>query len=237
MRKTAGISAQGAHDRDLDEATGYVFGRSTPFICPYPECGVLAQHHWGYAENLSVLLDARTYARREYVGPRLATALCEACQKETIFFDGQVIWPVESGAPPPTADLPADLLADYQEASRIHLVSPRGAAALLRLLIQKLCLALGSPEKEINAAIGRFVAEGRISPLIQKALDAVRVIGNEAVHPGTMDLRDDAATVASLFGLVNFIVEKMVTEPNEIDTIFGSLPENKLAGIAQRDRS
>lgn len=52
----------------------------------------------------------------------------------------------------------------------------------------------------------------KISPALQQALDSVRVIGNEAVHPGTMDLRDDVFTVLSLFGLVNFIVQKAITD-------------------------
>jgi hypothetical protein len=104
-------------------------------------------------------------------------------------------------------------------------------------MLQKLCAELGSPERDINSAIGGFVAAGKISPAIQRALDAVRVIGNEAVHPGTMDLHDDRSVVNSLFGLINFIVEKMITEPKEIDQIYSLLPAGKLAGIAQRDQT
>jgi hypothetical protein len=72
--------------------------------------------------------------------------------------------------------MPDVLRPDYAEAAKIYRDSPRGAAALLRLLIQKLCSELGSTHKDINAAIGGFVAEGRISPAIQRALDAVRVL-------------------------------------------------------------
>jgi len=63
----------------------------------------------------------------------------------------------------------------------------------------------------------------------------VRVIGNEAVHPGTIDLRDDRTTANKLFKLVNFIAHKMITEPREIDEIYGSLPEDKKDGIRKRD--
>jgi len=49
---------------------------------------------------------------------------------------------------------------------------------------------LGESGKDINADIGNLVKKG-LSPLVQKALDTVRVVGNECVHPGTMDLKDD----------------------------------------------
>ena len=67
---------------------------------------------------------------------------------------------------------------------------------------------------------------------MQQALDTVRVIGNAAVHPGTIDLRDDAGTVARLFRLTNFIVQKMITELKEIEDIYSNLPEQ-----TERDRA
>ncbi len=69
----------------------------------------------------------------------------------------------------------------------------------------------------------------------QQAFDAVRVIGNEAVHPGEIDLRDDLDTVLTLFKLLNLIVEKVITEPKEIDQIYSGLPPGKLKGIEDRD--
>lgn len=58
------------------------------------------------------------------------------------------------------------------------------------------------------------------------------MIGNEAVHPGSLDLRDDRETANKL---VNFITHKMITEPKEIDDIYGALPVDKLEGIKKRD--
>jgi hypothetical protein len=51
---------------------------------------------------------------------------------------------------------------------------------------------------------------------IQKALDVVRVIGNKAVHPGQIDLRDDKATASKFFALVNLIVEATITSPKHV---------------------
>lgn len=61
------------------------------------------------------------------------------------------------------------------------------------------------------------------------------MVGNEAVHPGTMDLRDDRATAEELFRLLNIIAEAMITQPKRIDEMYSKLPQNKLQGIAQRD--
>ena len=71
---------------------------------------------------------------------------------------------------------------------------------------------------------------------MQQALDAVRVIGNEAVHPGQMAVSDDPAIAATLFGLVNFIAEKMISERETIEQFCGSLPPEKLAQIQRRDK-
>ncbi|WP_324695493.1 DUF4145 domain-containing protein [Novosphingobium sp. RL4] len=133
--------------------------------------------------------------------------------------------------------MPVEVLEDFEEARRIHALSPRGAAALLRLVVQKLCPILGSDKKDINPAIGELVEKGIITGALQQALDSVRVIGNEAVHPGELNLKDDAVTVHSLFKLINFIIEKAITEPKAIDAIYQSLPAGKLAGIAARDKS
>jgi hypothetical protein len=176
----------------------------------------------------------RTY---DYKNGGLVGARCEACSKEVLFFDGRLIYPEESEAPLPAADLPAEVVDDFAEARRVLRVSPRGAAALLRLLVQKLLPLLGAKDGDINSMIGELVLNGVISPKIQKALDSVRVIGNEAVHPGTMDLKDDEATAVSLFNLINYIVEKAITEPKEIDAIYAGLPPGKLAGIVTRDKN
>lgn len=209
-------------------------GRGASFICA--NCGAFAQHAWGYLDTVKVMVGANNFSSRTTThNPRVCLALCTACQRETIFVEKMVVYPEASEAPPPAPDMPEGIVEDYLEASSIYSRSPRGAAALLRLAIQKLCPVLGSSGSDINRAIGELVAAGIIPPAVQQALDTVRVIGNEAVHPGTMDLQDDRATAKALFGLVNFIVEKAITDPKLIGEIYGSLPPAKLAGIAARD--
>jgi hypothetical protein len=64
-------------------------------------------------------------------------------------------------------------------------LSPRGAAVLLRLAIHKLCKHLGESGENLYDDIASLVEKG-LSPTIQKYLDVVRVIGNEAVHHGNI---------------------------------------------------
>ena len=135
----------------------------------------------------------------------------------------------------PNPDLPDNITGDYEEAGTIVELSPRGAAALLRLCIQNLCIHLGEPGKDLNKDIGAMVAKG-LDERVQKALDTVRVLGNEAVHPGTLDLRDDHQTVMKMFVLVNMIAKEMITLPRERDDLFNMLPENKRKGIDDRDK-
>lgn len=170
----------------------------------------------------------------QYKNQAFTLSKCNSCGHPTIWHGRTMIFPLESAAEFPNADLPDDVRQDYEEARSIASRSPRGAAALLRLGIQKLCRHLGEPGKNINDDIASLVTKG-LPIRVQQALDSVRVIGNEAVHPGSIDLRDDLETVHSLFKLVNFIGHKMLTEPKEIDELYGSLPADKLAGIAKRD--
>lgn len=145
-----------------------------------------------------------------------------------------MVFPDQSIAPPPNADLPEDIKVDYAEAALIISRSPRGAAALLRLCVQKLCKHLGEKGKNINDDIGELVKKG-LNPKIQKGLDIVRVIGNEAVHPGRLDLRDNAEIAIKLCNLVNIIADAMITQPKMIDELYGGLPDDKVKGIEKRD--
>ena len=164
----------------------------------------------------------------------LRIAYCNHCKKYSLWVDREMIYPEPIPVDSPNDDLPAEIKEDYEEAAQISEKSPRGAAALLRLAIQKLCKELGEDGKNINTDIANLVKKG-LPVRIQQALDIVRVTGNEAVHPGVLDLKDDQETARNLFKLVNFIAEKMITEPKEVGKIFETLPETKKEEIKKRD--
>jgi hypothetical protein len=94
---------------------------------------------------------------------------------------------------------------------------------------------LGEQGKKIDDDIASLVKKG-LPVKVQKALGTVRVIGNEAVHPGQVDLTDTPEIAQSLFDLLNIIADEMISKPKKIDEMFARLPENKKAAIAKRDR-
>lgn len=130
--------------------------------------------------------------------------------------------------------MPVEVRGDYEEARIIVMQSSRGACALLRLAVQKLCAELGETGKNVNDDIGSLVDKG-LPVEAQQALDSLRVIGNNAVHPGEMDLTDDTETAAALFDLLNFIVEDRISQPKKRAAIFDKLPAGAREAIQARD--
>jgi hypothetical protein len=192
------------------------------FNCPL--CGAYATHkwqnHWGDP--------------KDELGGHLTTAQCLHCGMYSIWHRYRMIYPTSGAAPMPIPDLPDEIKADCEEARSIVTLSPRGAAALLRLAIERLCDHLDAKGDNLNQQIADLAQRG-LDPNIQKSLDIVRVIGNEAVHPGQIDLKDDQETAATLFDLVNLIAERMISYPKRVDEMYGRLPQSKRNAIEKRD--
>ena len=74
-----------------------------------------------------------------------------------------------------------------------------------------------------------------LNPVVQKSLDVVRVIGNESVHPGIIDLNDNKDIAARLFDLVNIVAEQMITQPKQVQALYEKLPDSKKDAIDRRD--
>ena len=196
------------------------------FTCPH--CGVLArQYHYAKTDKLD-----SQYAN--FDSNPIRVSLCEHCEKICLWHFDQMVYPNRGNAPPPNPDMPDNLKKDYEEAASICSRSPRGAAALLRLAIQKLGVHLGGKGQNINEDIAQLVKNG-LPVSVQQALDIVRVIGNNAVHPGQI-VTDDAEVVGNLFALINLIVEYMISMPNKIGNLYTSLPEGTKKAIEKRDQ-
>jgi len=85
---------------------------------------------------------------------------CYNCGEAALWLCDRMIYPQFGVAPVANSDMPDEIRQDYNEASAILDQSPRGAAALIRLAIQKLCKELGQPGKNINDDIGALVRDG-----------------------------------------------------------------------------
>ncbi|WP_171363149.1 DUF4145 domain-containing protein [Ruegeria atlantica] len=224
------------------------------FNCPH--CGAYAQQRWLLACGSIVAVNSLAALKSSSLGqpnpsavPRLGSlgqrnaldvqhvkfSECIRCQKVAIWIADRLTSPTVNLAPRANLDMPKNVREDYYEAALILDASPRGAAALLRLGLQKLCVHLGEPGKHIDTDIASLVSKG-LDVRVQQALDAVRVIGNEAVHPGSIDLRANRETAEMLFQLMNLIVEKMISEPKHVQSVYDKLPQTKREAIERRDQ-
>ena len=201
--------------------------KANSFSCPH--CGVHSMQNWS---DLMTQFDGRGGWIRQ---KDMIVGLCDHCSKITIWLKEEMLFPSKPSVPTPNEDLNEDITKDYNEAAEIVEKSPKSAAALLRLAIQKLCTQLGEEGKNLNDDIGELVKKG-LPAKIQKSLDIVRVIGNESVHPGQINLNDNKETAYKLFDLINLIANAMITQPKEIDNLYDTLPKEKLKGITERDK-
>jgi len=238
--------------------------RSGKFQCPH--CKVVSQQEWFDVNNASnaansivrnVFYDYRTRIQTyeqeaivaflgevevannrlmaRFIPDELSVATCATCREISIWVKTQIVYPKQTPVAPPNADMEQEIQDLYVEASTIVVDSPKGATALLRLALQLLLNQLGKSGKNINDDIKELVAEG-LSPKIQQALDLLRVVGNNAVHPGQIDLEDGRDIALKLFHVLNFIADEMITKPKELDLLYSDVvPEETQKHINQRD--
>ena len=160
--------------------------------------------------------------------------LCGFCGGQILWHDGERRWPMGQIGPIAHPEMPEQIASLYDEARTIGAQSPRAAAALLRLALQHLVMDLAGGEKNVNKAIGALVKDG-LHVRVQKAMDILRVVGNNAVHPGEIDLEELPDTVEALFSLLNFLVDDSISKPRQIDEVYSALPNSALAAIERRD--
>lgn len=210
--------------------------RATAFNCPH--CGAYAQFKWS-------ILRAEIYIHGD-TRTGIEAALCSHCG-DPLYWEvtgkdgagdshtGRMIIPDGSLAPHPHPEMPESVKSDYLEARTIVNNSPRGAAALLRLAVQKLCIELGETSGGINKDIGSLVSKG-LPLAVQRSLDVVRVVGNNAVHPGELSEGDIAEVALSLFELVNIIVEDRISRPKALEELYQRLPQGARDSVDKRDK-
>ena len=185
------------------------------FHCP--NCGVVAEQTWADSV-VGNYLQTNPNGQKHWETYKLTnyrTAKCTHCENFSIWLQEKMVYPLSGTVEMANPDLPDDIKNDYNEAKDIVNISPRGAAALLRLAVQKLCIHLGEKGTNINDDIKSLVKKG-LPETMQQALDSVRVIGNNAVHPGTIDLNDNTEIAYALFGFVNIICEMLISQPKKV---------------------
>lgn len=238
--------------------------KSNNFICPH--CNIASQQIWfdvysagsasntilnrffyKYRKNISVFKEeaigefiselevVNNKFIRKFVPDDFAVSTCITCSNISLWIDRKIVYPKKTTIPVPNPDMDQEIQDLYIEASTIVVDSPKGATALLRLALQLLLKQLGKPGKNINNDIKELVADG-LNPLIQQALDVLRVVGNNAVHPGQIDLDDQSDIALKLFDILNYIANEMITKPQELILLYTNvIPEETRQHINNRD--
>jgi hypothetical protein len=185
---------------------------SEGFRCP--TCGAYATQRWypfvvGYQDTGSGEGAAWWGIGREAGG--IALSFCEACRQPFVWHGHSPVWPVASSAPCAARAMPDEVRADFEEAREVVDRSPRSAAALLRLSLQKLSRHLGQPGKDLEEDL-RALMGPALPASAPRALRVLRAAG-DARRPGELDDRDDRETASALFDLVNTVVDRTIAQP------------------------
>jgi hypothetical protein len=173
------------------------------FVCPH--CGVDAQQTWQDAD-----FPARGTGE---VDKALMRAQCVLCGGRSYWVSGEMVWPHPAVGLPPPDDLPEDLRSLHNEARAVAAISPRSAAALLRLLVDRLIASLGTPDGTLSERVDWLAAEGHLPTQVVEGLTACRVVGPASLRPGEIDpdAEDDPGVVLFLCRLVDTIVDTTIT--------------------------
>lgn len=169
-------------------------------------------------------------------------ASCPGCKQLSLYFKDSnnnkesLAFPMKIvDAPSPNEDMPDNIKNIFLESVNVIPYSPRASIALSRLAIDLLTLELKAKGKTLNDRIGYLVSQG-LPIKVQQALDSIRVIGNNAVHPGEIIIdENDKGLALSLLNFINIIVEYQITQPKLLEETYNSLPLSYRENIKKRD--
>ncbi|MHA1400662.1 MAG: DUF4145 domain-containing protein [Candidatus Heimdallarchaeaceae archaeon] len=225
------------------------------FACPH--CGVVSKQEWYSVavkpiihkniEEFELLIkddNQNEISRKAFVVERqcyhqefenILISICDNCKNYCVWGTKhkKLLFPLAFG-PSPNPDLPKYIIEDFNEARSIVNSSPRASAALSRLILEKFLKHLEVEGDKLNIMIGNLVKQG-LDEQLQKAMDALRVFGNEAVHAGVIDLKDDKETAIALLNLINILAEDMISKKKKINKLYSKLPSTKRRAIETRD--
>ena len=235
------------------------FGKS--FNCPH--CRVYSRQEWGYLRSRDFndedydsnteydspeLVDYNTGyeypdSNIKYVGPdplgdiclddSFAVSRCYHCKKWVLWKDLKIIYPRSITVENPNPDMPEVAKGWYMESAQILQDSPRASAALLRLALQEIInkVVKGGEKNDINENIRILSKE--VDEDTWKAMDLIRIIGNNAVHPGEIQVEEE--NTEYMYNLLNIIVQKTISNKKQIGDRFKRLPKSIKESINRRN--
>jgi len=217
------------------------------FKCP--NCDVYAKQTWYTMEfnTIQNYMSQQTYNvfnrgnlpehEVEMEEHDLTFAECSSCHQTSIWLNRGLIYPRKSTVENPNEFMPSEVKKLYEEARLVFSMSPRSSAALLRLALEVLLPHIGAEKGSINDMIGQLARERKAIERVSKAMDVVRVTGNNAVHPGVLDIAEEDSREISmtLFKILNYIVAETLETDAMIDEVYSTLPKGIQENIEKRN--
>ncbi len=133
---------------------------------------------------------------------------CYSCKGFAVWVRGRLVFPVSIEE---NLDLRQE---DFEEAATILNKSPRGAAALVHLCVQKLMPLLNQDSKKFDENISSLISRG-LEVEIQQAMDVLQIIRKNPIQPNGIDMKGDQETEARLFKLLKVIMERRALKTPE----------------------
>ena len=210
------------------------------FNCPH--CGAFANHRWyslmfnKYDTKVIFSNNNGPISRSKDIillDDNFRASKCDHCEKLALWKDLKIIYPRSITVESPNPDMPEVAKGLYMESAQILQDSPRASAALLRLALQEILnkVVKGGKNNDINENI-RILSQQE-DETTQKALDLIRLKGNDAVHCGEKKIEEETAEY--MFNLINIIVQKIISDKKRIYDSYNNIPESKKKSIERRD--
>lgn len=198
-----------------------------------PLCGTLSDQWWSDLFLVLPGYDDEPDTTQKVEG--LQTTRCSACQGVSYWFEDRMVHPPQRTGPPAHLDMPPSVGELYREAQEVAGASPRAAAVLLRVALERLLAEAGRDGKNLNDAIAEYIKEGDVPDELQQAMDVVRITGNQAAHPEQLRVDDSVGGTAALFEIVNELVDRLIGFKARMARVYSQLDEEKRAQVERRD--
>ena len=130
---------------------------------------------------------------------------CHSCNGFSLWVGGLLVFPTRIDK---TLELVEE---DLEEAAAILNKFPRGAAALMRVCIQKLVPLLEDNGKELNQRVSSLVRKG-LEMEIQQAMDVLQVLRSDPVQLSQLELQADRETALRFLDSSKAVLERRMSQ-------------------------
>lgn len=199
---------------------------SNMFTCPHCRNTCIQEwHQYSFSKDNDILIRLKNRNENKYQTEKekylCHISRCTTCGEKTFWTHGKMIYP-NLRVIDPNPDMPEDVKNIYYEAESILDKSVRCSCGLLRLAIEKLCIHLGSNDKQkLNDQIEFVIEKHKLPQIVKVAFDSIRFIGNKALHDDCIYIKFNTMdTALHLFHFLNIIVEYTISSPKQINDIF-----------------